>query len=150
MKFKFLTLIIGCICMCCLPFIQRPVCAENSVNSVVNDTTVKSGSEKQSKGQDKKDEKKQEEKGKVTPKKTFKQKAKDYIHRIKVELILGTATAIAYPVLFKLGAGLAIGAGDCALPPIMGNVGWALGILGTMSLFTAVGCLASAGVKLLM
>lgn len=148
MKFKILALIIGCICMCCLPFIQRPVCAKNSVNSVVKDTTVKSGSEKQSKCQDKRDEKKQEEKGKVTPQKTFKQKAKDYIHRIKVELILGTATAVACPALVTLGYALGVGAADLALPPIMGNVGLTLGILGSMSLFTAVGCLVSAVVKL--
>ncbi len=148
MKFKILALIIGCICMCCLPFIQRPVCAENSVDSVVNDTSVKSGSEKQSNSQDKKEEKKQEKKGKVTPKKTFKQKAKDYIHSVKGELILGATTAIACPALCTLGYALGVGAGDCALPPIMENVGLALGALGGISLFTAVGCLVSAVVKL--
>lgn len=62
--------------MCCLPFIQRPVCAENSVNSAVKDTSVKSGSEKQSNSQDKKEEKKQEKKGKVTPQKNIQTESK--------------------------------------------------------------------------
>lgn len=143
MKFKFLTLLFGCVCMCFSPFLVGVACAENPSNNV-SPSAVDSDNANLNKIQSKHSDK--EKKDKNSKKSSVGKKIVKAIRKVKTELIVGTVTAIAIPIILNKIKFTIVSIGGISSYKIASNV---CGLGNCISGITAAGCLVSAVVKLL-